>query len=488
MAEVTELPVTLNTPSSKRTGPAPKRFVRQQVPSEILNDQELQKAMATLPPNYNLEIPKTIWRIRQAGAKCVALQFPEGLLMFACPITDILERFAGVEHCIIMGDVTYGACCIDDFSATAMGADFLVHYGHSCLVPVDYTSIPCLYVFVEIAIDVSHLVATIKHNFKPETRLTLAGTIQFSAAIQAAKSELSDVFPSVKVPQSKPLSPGEVLGCTAPVLSENSTDIIVFVADGRFHLEAIMIANPKIPAYRYDPYSRVLTREEYDHVGMRKARKNAILIARDSLTRIGDSSNSFVEVDSGACPDIDESTLKSKSPSCGDSCSCLVESVSKPPEVSQRIPESTEVWGLVLGTLGRQGNPKILEHLRKRLRSKGIPHVVFLVSELSPAKIALLEDSIIVWVQIACPRLSIDWGEGFTAPLLTPFEAEVALGFAAPFWVEEKEIGSNESTAEGDIQGNYPMDYYAKDGGPWNSTYSLKGAKKIPKPIKQVDS
>ena len=32
-----------------------------------------------------------------------------------------------------MGDVTYGACCIDDYSAIAMGCDMLIHYGHSCL-------------------------------------------------------------------------------------------------------------------------------------------------------------------------------------------------------------------------------------------------------------------------------------------------------------------------------------------------------------------
>lgn len=42
---------------------------------------------------------------------------------------------------------------------------------------------------------------------------------------------------------------GEVLGCTAPVIAQ-SADAIVFVADGRFHLEAIMIANPDIPAFR----------------------------------------------------------------------------------------------------------------------------------------------------------------------------------------------------------------------------------------------
>ena len=42
----------------------------------------------------------------------------------------------------------------------------------------------------------------------------------------------------------------QVLGCTAPVLAAD-TEAIVFVADGRFHLEAIMIANPAVPAYRW---------------------------------------------------------------------------------------------------------------------------------------------------------------------------------------------------------------------------------------------
>lgn len=37
-----------------------------------------------------------------------------------------------------MGDVTYGACCVDDFTARALGVDFLVHYGHSCLGMVSW--------------------------------------------------------------------------------------------------------------------------------------------------------------------------------------------------------------------------------------------------------------------------------------------------------------------------------------------------------------
>ncbi len=52
-----------------------------------------------------------------------------------------------------------------------------------------------------------------------------------------------------------------------------------------------------------------------------------------------------------------------------------------------------------------------------------------LLSEVTPAKLALLAGPG-AWVQVACPRLSIDWGEGFALPTLTPFEALVALGEA----------------------------------------------------------
>ena len=41
------------------------------------------------------------------------------------------------------------------------------------------------------------------------------------------------------VPQIKPLSPGEVLGCTSPVIKD--VDALVFIADGRFHLEVCFV-------------------------------------------------------------------------------------------------------------------------------------------------------------------------------------------------------------------------------------------------------
>ncbi len=61
------------------------------MPADILNNAALNAAIALLPANYSFEIHKTLWRIRQAGARRVALQFPEGLLLYACVIADLLE-------------------------------------------------------------------------------------------------------------------------------------------------------------------------------------------------------------------------------------------------------------------------------------------------------------------------------------------------------------------------------------------------------------
>ena len=321
-----------------------------QIPPEIANDVNLDAAIRDLPANYNFEIKKTVWRVRQVKARCVALQFPEGLLLFACTIADIVTRFTGAQT-IIMGDVTYGACCVDDLNATALGADFMVHYGHSCLVPIDAmtSSLKMLYVFVDITFDVSHLVACVTSHFPAGAKIALLGTIQFATALHTAREALLPHFPAIVVPQAKPLSPGEVLGCTSPNLADRHLDAFIFVAgmcsrfhctfyaiivinischssihinivlahpprtDGRFHLESVMIQNPNVAAFRcvrccisllsmcasgytvlfasaashsYDPYCKRMTSEEYDIAALHQTRRTAIARAR-LATRFG---------------------------------------------------------------------------------------------------------------------------------------------------------------------------------------------------------
>ena len=72
--------------NSKRNSSADSNPRQQSSPYQIID------AVRALPENYNFEIYKTIWRIRQNKHQTVALQMPEGLLMFACIISDIIEQ------------------------------------------------------------------------------------------------------------------------------------------------------------------------------------------------------------------------------------------------------------------------------------------------------------------------------------------------------------------------------------------------------------
>lgn len=190
------------------------------IPIDILEDVELQKAIEILPKNYNFEIYKSVWKIRLEKPELTALQFPEGLLMYSCIIADILSKF-GQSRIVIMGDVTYGACCIDDFSAEKLGAGLIIHYGHSCLVPMSITKVKVLYVFVEILFDPSHFVESVRKHFGSEHYdvVYLAGTVQFIGMIHAAGATLLQSMPHIKIPQVKPLSAGAsslCLFCLSP--------------------------------------------------------------------------------------------------------------------------------------------------------------------------------------------------------------------------------------------------------------------------------
>ena len=241
---------------------------------------------------------------------------------------------------------------------------------------------------------------------------------KFRSAVASAAKLLNERDRTATIPQAKPLSPGEVLGCTAPanlltdtlskkkngeeevstVTSSSTTStpiehVMLFIADGRFHLEAAMIANPTLRALRYDPYSKTLTDEKYETEKMKSIRYNAI---------------------------------------------------------QQAMDPNVQVFGIILGTLGRQGNPAILGHIQSLLRKHGKTSFILLLSEIHPKKLNLFQNQVDVWVQIACPRLSIDWGHYFTKPVLSPYELNVAL----------KEVSWK------DI---YPMDFYKVGSGRWSN-------------------
>ena len=121
-----------------------------------------------------------------------------------------------------------------------------------------------------------------------------------------------------------------------------------------------------------------------------------------------------------------------------------------------RRARGSQTFGVILGTLGRQGNPAIVQRLREALRRAGKRHFLLLLSEITPAKLQLLDGTVDCWVQVACPRLSVDWGHHLSAsgkPVLSPYELMVCLD-------------------ETEYRDAYPMDYYSQTGGPWSNYHA----------------
>jgi 2-(3-amino-3-carboxypropyl)histidine synthase len=159
-------------------------------------------------------------------------------------------------------------------------------------------------------------------------------------------------------------------------------------------LESTLISNPHIEAfYRYDPYSKTMTLETYGHKDMHKLRQEMISKAKHAYS-----------------------------------------------------------FGIILGTLGRQGNPAIVKRIAQILQCRDKSYFVMLLSEITPAKLKLLP-TVDAWVQVACPRLSVDWGQFLSdKPVLSSYEFFVVMGLE-----EYHEV--------------YPMDYYSHSGGPWTNYY-----------------
>jgi 2-(3-amino-3-carboxypropyl)histidine synthase len=363
-------------------------------------------ALEKLPKNYNFEIYKSIKKIREISKEkkkknpLIALQFPEGLLIFSLLISDILSTFAECET-IILGDITYGACCIDDIGCSLLNCDLIIHYAHSCLKPNIITLVKVMYIFVEIKIDIEHLVKTIILNFPKENSdsLFFLGSLQYNSSLFVLKRKLIDYGydkNNIIIPQNKPRVIGEVIGCTSPILEKKKDNCyVIFICDGRFHMESVMIQNPNFKFFQYNPFTKYLTIEEYDIDLMKKIRFEQI----------------------------------------------------------EKLKESKFI-GVIFGTLGRQGSKGILDRINKLLDENNKDYVNICLNEITEEKISKFPQCD-CFIQIACPRLSIDWPDQFSKPMLTPYETYIAFGK-----IEKPEI--------------YRMDNYSYETGEWGHLYKEK--------------
>ena len=115
-------------------------------------------------PEFDIfyDIPATAQFAHLGAHLHVALQLPDYLLPDGPEIVRRLRTYSenvlkrndlSLLHFFILGDTSYGACCVDEVAAKHLGADAVVHYGHACLQPT--ASLPVKYVFGRLPLNVN---------------------------------------------------------------------------------------------------------------------------------------------------------------------------------------------------------------------------------------------------------------------------------------------------------------------------------------------
>jgi 2-(3-amino-3-carboxypropyl)histidine synthase len=122
-------------------------------------------------------------------------------------LSDIIQTFSNSCEIIILGEFTYGACCIDDLACHQLGVHLLLHYEHNCLISITEFSVRVMYIFVDILVDIDCCIDIIHNNFNKESKLYKMESIQYNNSVYLIKRLLiKQGFTNIVIAQTKPKS------------------------------------------------------------------------------------------------------------------------------------------------------------------------------------------------------------------------------------------------------------------------------------------
>ncbi len=322
--------------------------------------------------DLNVDIDGAVRAALKRKAKTITLQVPEGLKRRAGEMAAIFEaRGVSVE---LAGDPCYGACDLASITVGQVSGDPCAGYGGDILVHVGHTPVglpgDADVIFVE-AKSAAPVGAAVRKALP-----LLGGKVGLVTTAQHAHS-LAEAAGIVRQAGKKALIgkgdarvkyPGQVLGCNASSARAvaKRVDSFLYIGTGTFHPIAVALATGK-PTIAADP----LTGEVQD-VGPLGER---ILRRRHGLITAASKSRSF---------------------------------------------------GIILCSKPGQSRKALAFSLARKLRAAGREARVVTANEIEPWRFkGFAFDAL---VSTACPRLAIDDCSRFDVPIITPVEAEIAIG------------------------------------------------------------
>ncbi|XP_026875167.2 2-(3-amino-3-carboxypropyl)histidine synthase subunit 2 [Electrophorus electricus] len=334
------------------------------------------------------QISETCRFITSQGYKKVALQFPDELLVDSIAVSAAVEQEANVKT-YVLGDTSYGSCCVDEVTAEHVGAECIVHYGRSCLSPA--ARLPVMYVFGRSPIDVQRCATAFRELFPDsESHVVVLHDVTYSHAIDDLRCLLSDSYPHIVFSALKDhtLGQGEV---HRPLTGGDKADCMGDTVIHKFGRHFCLKDGKTVENY------------------------SMFYIGHEGLTL----TNFMMTWNRCAFSSFDPGTSTARAESVS-----INKALMKRYYAIEQVKDASVV-GILVGTLGVASYLTIIEQLKECIHKAGKKSYLFAMGKLNVPKLANFLE-IDVYVLVACPENSLLDCSEFHRPVVTPFEMEVA--------------------------------------------------------------
>lgn len=303
-----------------------------------------------------MNLESILRKVKKVGAGRVFIQVPEGLKTRVLELAELLEK-RGIKAFVSL-EVCYGACDLSMEEAGKVGADLILHLGHS-----DFglkSKIPVLYEEWRIAFDPVPLLKKNLGKLKGYEKICLVTTLQFLDSLTKAKKFLESSGKTIKIGRpAKAKYAGQILGCdySAAEPLEGLVECFLFLGSGRFH-----------------------------PLGLGMAVKKPVL---------------FLDFEKGRLEDLDEEVQKLRMAKAS----------------RREWAKGCRVFGILISTKPGQLQLRTAERIKERLEKQGKKAYLLVLDEIRPDKLMGLKLDCLV--NCACPRLTEDI-ENFGKIILEP--------------------------------------------------------------------
>jgi len=318
---------------------------------------------------YEMEKERAAEEIRRLDAKRVLVQLPDGLRPRGLTLARELRERTGAQV-ILSGDSCYGACDLALAQADAVGADLIIHYGHSPMLRE--TGTPVLYIEARVDFDVEALVAKARPHLKGWRTVGLVATVQHVHKLEEVAASLRKAGRDAVIGPAggRVAHDGQILGCdyTAAQGVRDGVDGYLYIGAGEFHPIGLSIATGR-PVVKANPYT--MTAEPLDdrQVTRTAMKRMAAIEAAKNATR----------------------------------------------------------FAVIVSLKPGQFALETAFTVQARLEAAGREATLIALDEVGLIQLGNFTEAE-AYVETACPRIALDGVAGLRAPILTPAEALVAIG------------------------------------------------------------